>query len=706
VAINNAKMVAQQHEKQEVLQQSEDRFVVSQSFANIGTWDWNIETGALHWSAQIAPLLGYAEGELESTYENFIATIHDDDRQAVIDAIKACIKTGADYEIEHRVVWPDGTIHHLLERGKTSRDKSGKATHMRGATQDITERKKAEEQHRLAVMLLDNTHEGVMITDTAFKVLSVNPALTRTTGFSAEELQGKPINKFSAKHHDAAFYKKMWQRARENGHWKGEIWNCRKNGEIYPEWLNLSEIKDESGKVVNYAFIFSDVTTQGKVRKQLHSLTYYDTLTELPNRTLFHDRLKNALAQSRRHRLHVAVMFLDIDRFKNINDTLGHGVGDELLKKVAEQLQYYLRDMGSVSRLGGDEFAIIMPDISSPKDAAAVAEKIIKSFASPMTMNDGHKLFTSLSIGISLCPEDGDEADLLIKNAETAMYRAKASGRGDYLFYATEMSADFAERLTIETDLHQAIMENQLTLTYQPQIDLITGRLIGFEAVACWDHPEHGLISPALFISIAEDSGQIERLSEWVLNRACQQLKIWQGMHGNNWRMAVKLSSRQLHKHNVTEQITAIVRSADVLSDMMEFELSESAMCTMMDNIENYIQTIDQLSSHGFHITLDNFGSSYSSLSYLRRFKIDRLKIDQSFVREVTTSEDDAEIVTTIIAMAHNLGLRVIAEGVESKEQLEFLRTKGCDVAQGLFISQARSAEEIDRLLASGELQF
>lgn len=703
IAINNATKVEQQQEVQQVLQQSENRFVQSQRFANIGTWDWNIETGELYWSEQIAPLFGYPVGELKTTYDNFLAAVHDDDRQAVNDAINTCVEKGTDYEIEHRIVWPDGSIHYVLERGDTVKGDDGKATRMLGVVQDITQRKKAEEQLQLSAMVLENTPEGVMITDPQLKIISVNPAFTRTTGYSPEEMLGMRPGKLSSGRHNGAFYTEMWRSIHETGQWQGEIWNRRKDGEIYPEWLNINVIKNSSGKVINYASIFSDISTQEHVRKRLHNLAYYDALTKLPNRELFHDRLENTLIQSRRHGTHVGLMFLDMDRFKNINDSLGHRVGDEFLKLFAERLQHCVRDMDTVARLGGDEFTIILPDISSPRDVAFVAEKIVNSYATPMNMEDGHELFPSASIGISLYPEDGDKADPLIKNADTAMYRAKEAGRGVYQFYTTEMSANFAERLLIETDLRRAINEKQFTLAYQPQIDLTTGHLVGFEALIRWNHPKKGPISPALFIPIAEESGQIEKLGEWVLTEACRQLKLWQTKYGNKWRMAVNFSGQQLRNQKIIASIENTLQSAGVSSDMLEIELTES---TMMDNVESNIEIIDQLSSRGFLLAVDDFGTGYSSLSYLKRFNIDKLKIDQSFVRDITLDNNDAEIVATIIAMAHNLGLQVIAEGVENQQQLDFLRAKGCDEVQGYFISRPKSAQEIDAMLISGELSF
>jgi diguanylate cyclase (GGDEF)-like protein/PAS domain S-box-containing protein len=950
VAINNARIVARQ-------QQSQERFVLSQRFANIGTWDWNIQSGELFWSEQIAPLFGYAVGELETTYDNFLGAVHEEDRQSVVDAVNACVERDLPYEIEHRVVWPNGTVRWVLERGGTVKDNQGKPLHMlgvvqditqrieldealrqerdfaegmietaqaivlvldtdgrivrfnpyleeisgyrqdevigsdwfeifipehdqehirnmfkkavndiqtrgyinpiisksgeshyiewydktlknsdgevigllatgqditerldaqerlkkseeqfrnivensiewiweidrngrftyvspqaerllgyrvdefigkamfeimppdeierigrifqmhlstrkpvkelegvvlhkdghevlietnatpildgegeltgfRGINRDITERRKAEKERRLAAMVLENTPEGVMITDSELNVISINPAFTRTTGYSAEEMIGQRPTKLSSGRHDTSFYKEMWHSIAETGRWQGEIWNRRKDGEIYPEWLNISAIKDQYGHITNYASIFSDISTQEHVRKRLHNLAYYDALTRLPNRELFHDRLENALIQSRRHHSHVGLIFLDMDRFKNINDTLGHRVGDEFLKMTAERLKQCVRDTDTVSRLGGDEFTIILPDIHSSNDVASIAEKIVNSFSAPITMENGHELFSSTSIGISIYPEDGEEADLLIKNADTAMYRAKEAGRGTYQFYTTEMSAHFSERLTIETDLRRALSDNQLTLAYQPQIDLCTGRIVGFEALARWNHPDKGPISPAQFIPVAEDSGQIEKLGEVVLLEACRQLKLWSDVHGAGWRMAVNFSGLQLRKPNVVKCINNALQQAGVTSDMLELELTESSL---MENVESNIQIIDELSHSGFLLSVDDFGTGYSSLSYLKRFNIDKLKIDQSFVRDITSDHDDAEIVTTIIAMGHNLGLRVIAEGVETQEQLDFLRARGCDEIQGYLISRPKSAEEIDAMLATGELRF
>lgn len=826
IALGNAQILKEQKEMRSALQKSEERFILSQHFANIGTWDWDIRSGELYWSDRIAPLFGYEPGKLETTYENFLAAVHDDDRQKVIDAVNACVEEGADYNIEHRVVWPDGAVRWVLERGDVIRDEDntplrmlgvvqditkrveaehallasenqfrglvestndwiwevdhhgvytyaspqveailgyapdhfigkrpfdfmpsaeaervegvfdeivrgqrsfnqlentnfhasgrkvvlessgvpffdqyGNLSGYRGIDRDVTERKELNKQLRLAALLLENTPEGAMITDADLNIIKINPAFTKTTGYSEEDIIGKNPSILSSNRHDDSFYQKMWESIDNTGQWRGEIWNRRKDGEIYPEWLNINTIKDSEGNITHYAAIFSDISTQEHVRKQLHNLAYYDALTGLPNRELFRDRLINAIAQANRHDESVAVIFLDLDRFKNINDTLGHRAGDELLKAVAEVLKACVRDSDTVARLGGDEFTIIIPDVKHEEDAAKVAEKIVNAMEAPFHVEGGHDIYASASIGISLYPADGDDVDMILKNADTAMYRAKEAGRKNYKFYTEDMSARFIERLILENELRRAIEYETLTLAYQPQVKVDTGEITGFEVLARWHHPQKGWIPPIHFITISEETGLIAQIGDWVLQQACAQLKEWHKRFSADLKIAVNLSGRQMLQEEIVDKVISVVNETGIPAHCLELELTETSL---MENISSTISKLEMFNHYGIRLAIDDFGTGYSSLSYLKRFQIDKLKIDQSFVSEISTNKNDAEIVTTIIAMANNLHLDVIAEGVETIEQLKYLRENGCNEVQGYYFSQPKSAEAITSMLEAG----
>ena len=575
-------------------------------------------------------------------------------------------------------------------------DPQGRLSGYRGIDRDITERFAEDSKHRLAYMVLENTPEGVMITDTQLRIIAVNPAFTRTTGYRFEDIEGQRPNVLSSGKHEKDFYRDMWRCIEQDGKWQGEIWNRRCNGEVYPEWLNINSIKDDAGTVIYYAAIFSDISSQEHIRKRLHALAYYDDLTGLPNRELFHDRLNNAIAQARRHDKKLGLMFLDIDRFKNINDTLGHKTGDSLLKVVAAKLLACVRDSDSVSRLGGDEFTIILSDLDCADDVIKIARKIVDTFSAPLQLADGMELYATTSIGICIYPEDGDSSETLIKNADTAMYRAKEAGRNNYQFYTRKMSQHFSERLALENDLRKAVENNDLSVAYQPQVDLRSGRIIGFEALARWYHEQHGWVSPARFIPIAEDTGLIYRIGDQVLEKACHQIHEWRKQYSDHLKMAINVSGHQLSKTGTIDYIIDLIDRINLPHNAIELELTESSL---MGHTEAVIRVMEQLSRSGINIAIDDFGTGYSSLSYLKRFSIDKLKIDKSFVKDIDTDENDAEIVTTIIAMANNLGLEVIAEGVETRQQAEYLFRHGCNEVQGFYFSNARFADDISTLL-------
>ncbi|SIS75518.1 EAL and GGDEF domain-containing protein [Neptunomonas antarctica] len=575
-------------------------------------------------------------------------------------------------------------------------DSYGNFSGYRGVDKDITKCKQALVEYQLAENVLAQTPEAVMITDSQLKIIRVNAAFTRTTGYSETEVKGRLPSILSSNRHDQSFYQAMWASLNAFGQWQGEIWNRRKDGDIYPEWLNINSVKNDDGMITHYAGIFSDISNQYNVRQKLHDLAYYDALTGLPNRELFQNRLHEAIKLASRNNDKLAIIFLDLDDFKNINDSLGHRSGDQLLKVVADNISNSVRSSDTVARLGGDEFTIILSDIKRFDDITILAEKIIKVMNEPVKMPDGNTLYISASIGISIYPDNGDDVESLLKNADTAMYRAKNAGKKAFKFYTPEMSIRFNERVQLESELRRAIDKGDLSIVYQPQIDGRTGKILGFEALARWYHVQRGWVSPVIFIPIAEETGLIGKIGEWVLKEACHQLKKWQDNYSHTLKMAVNISSYQIHDKDMVEKVLSIINTSDILQGSLELELTETSL---MDNIDSTISTLAELSKHGVSIAIDDFGTGYSSLGYLKRFKIDKLKIDKLFINDITTDSNDAEIVKTIISMAHNLNMQVIAEGVETEAQLNYLINNGCNEVQGFYFCAPKSPSVISAML-------
>jgi len=562
---------------------------------------------------------------------------------------------------------------------------------------DVTERVRSQEQSSLFALVLSNTNEAVVITDTNNCILLVNQAFEQITGYSANEVVGRNPNILSSGRHDQDFYHALWLQLRTEGIWRGEIWDRRKNGEIYPKWLDISTVRDAENKVTNYIGIFSDISDRKAIEAKLQFLAYHDPLTKLPNRLLLRDRFEQARHSVTRGEVEswVAMLFLDLDQFKNINDTLGHVLGDQLLLGVAERLKNCVRETDTISRLGGDEFVILLADVTDLGIVSVVAQKILDHLEDPFDIH-GHVLNTSFSIGIGIYPADGEDFDTLMKVADTAMYYAKDAGRNAYRFYTEQMNMQAMERLHLKNDLHQALKNGEFVLHYQPQFDLASGRITSLEALIRWNSPEHGLVMPGKFIPVAEESGLIMQIGEWVMREVCRQQRIWQDAGFEPLTVAVNLSAIQFRRGDIADTVTSIMRHAGIAPQWLELELTESIL---IQEVERTLSMIEQLKSAGISLPIDDFGTGYSSLAYLKRFKVDKLKIDQSFIRNIEVDPDDAAIVRSIIQMAHGLNLRVIAEGVESDKQLAILRNYGCDEVQGYFFSHPLPVEKVVKFL-------
>ena len=681
--------------------QSEQRFRATFEQAAVGIAHVGLDGRWLRVNHKLCVITGFTEEELLTrdrpsiTYPDDMPDELDSRQKLLAGEVPSSTK-------EIRYVRKDDSLVWVNLTWSLTRTVTGEPDYFIEVIEDITERKEATEQLRLFARIFDTINEGVVVTDSTNNIVSVNPAFSSITGYSAAEAIGKNPRMLHSGLMDKVFYDKMWQSINKTGRWQGEISDRRKNGESYVEWLSISTMKDERGEFSHHIAVVSDISERKAAEEHMVYIAQHDFLTDLPNRMMLHDRLTQAIAHAGREQRKVAVMFLDLDRFKAINDTLGHLVGDKLLKIVASRITSVARVSDTVSRLGGDEFAIMLPYIENMDDIATIAVKLLTSVAGPCVI-DGNDIEVTTSIGISVFPEDGDDSESLIAHADAAMYQAKGNGRNNYQFFTHEMNRRTLERMAIKNKLSHALERNELFLLYQPQVDLQSGRIIGAEALVRWDHSLYGNVLPAQFIPIAEENGLIPPIGEWVLREACRQNQKWRKLGLMKITMAVNLSAVQFRQKNLGEIIKDVLHESGLAPSGLELEITEGIV---MQDAEAAILLLEDMKAMGLKLSVDDFGTGYSSLSYLKRFPIDKFKIDQSFVHDLATDTDDAVIVSTIISMAHSLKLKVIAEGVETAEQLAFLKQQGCDEIQGYYFSKPVSAEEFTKLLSSGKGLF
>ncbi|PKH21157.1 bifunctional diguanylate cyclase/phosphodiesterase [Pseudomonas fluorescens] len=548
---------------------------------------------------------------------------------------------------------------------------------------DITERQQMQEKLQQAATVFESTAEGVLITDTRQNISAVNRAFSEITGYSEAEALGHTPRLLSSGLHDSAFYAAMWHQLTTQGHWQGEISNRRKNGELYPSWLTISAVRNRDQVVTHFVAVFADISSLKLAQARLDYQAHHDPLTGLPNRTLFESRLQAALNGQQESGNQGAVLFLDLDRFKHINDSLGHPVGDLLLKDIAVRLKEQLRDIDTVARLGGDEFIILLPGLQQASDAQYLANKLLDCFTPPFQAGE-HEFFISASIGTSLYPQDGTDVATLVKNADAAMYRSKAKGRNRVESYTRDLTAQANERVALEHELRRAIEREELSLYYQPKRSLITHELIGAEALIRWHHPTFGDVPPEHFIALAEENGTILQIGDWVLEQACRQLHAWQGAFEDFGPLSVNLAGAQLRHPNLLSRIEQLLRDYRLEPGCLQLEITENFI---MSQAEEALAVLHQLKGLGVQLAIDDFGTGYSSLSYLKRLPLDFLKIDQSFVRGLPDDPHDAAIVRAIIALGHSMQFTIIAEGVENPAQQAFLAAEGCEQMQGYIVS-------------------
>ena len=615
--------------------------------------------------------------------------------------LQEVIAHGEPREMEVVARNPQGEVvtHHVCVVAE--RDNNGRVVGAIAFGRDVSAQKKAESELRIAAIAM-GSQEAIAITDNQQRIIKINPAFVRITGYSAEEALGRtPGALLKSGRHDKDYYREMWDNLTRDGYWQGEIWNRRKNGEIYPVLVHITVVAGDDGEVSNYVASYVDITQKKQAEETIHNLAFYDHLTELPNRRLLQDRLQHTMASSARNRRHGAVLFIDLDRFKELNDTRGHDVGDLLLHAVASRLLACVRGDDTVARLGGDEFVIILNGLHEKSNEAAVeAENVAEKIRAELSRKfdlEGYEYHTSPSIGITLFVGKETGIDELLKRADTAMFQAKQSGRNAIRFFDPQTHAAMERRIALEADLRKAVKEQQFSLCFQMQVRQ-DGSVLGAEVLLRWQHPQQGMVSPLDFIPLAEETGLILPIGNWVLDAACQQIKAWQGdSRTAQLQLAVNVSARQFYQDDFVEQVEAVLENTGISPDKLKLELTESVV---LSHVDDTIAKMQALKQRGVSFSMDDFGTGHSSLAYLTQLPLDQLKIDQSFVRNIGIKPTDAVIVQTIIGMARNLNMEVIAEGVETAEQRDFLARWGCTNYQGYLYGKPVQVAEFEAVLA------
>ena len=618
--------------------------------------------------------------------------LHVDDIQTAYRDMQACLD-GLTRSIvcEARVLLGGDEPVWVRARGRiVERDERGRPTRVAGTAVDISRSRQAERERRIAAQILRSMDEAVSVIDDRFDFISVNPAFSRITGYSAEDVIGRNATLLDSDQHEDAFYRHMRQQLARHGYWKGEMWQQRKDGEEFLCHLVCNAVAGDGAGEAHYVTVLSDVTQQKRAEQELLYLANFDTLTNLPNRAMLSERLSRAIVRARRHKGRIGLLFLDLDRFKDINDSLGHAAGDRILRAAARRLQQTVGEHHTVARLGGDEFMVVLEDLESPDQAERTAREIIMAFEAPLQVDGRQEIATSPSIGISLYPEHGQVPTDLIKRADTAMYQAKAAGRRTFMRYDDAMDVATRKRATLTAALRKVLDRGELRLVYQPRMALADSRITGVEVLLRWTSDEHGEVAPADFIPLAEESGLILEIGEWVLREACLMLRRWQ-QHGVDagLSVSVNVSALQLLRGNFPEVVRRVLEDTGLAAHSLELELTESVL---MANAEHTAARLQAFREIGVPLAIDDFGTGYSSLAYLKRLPITTIKVDKAFVEDVSSDPEDAAITSTIITMAHSLGLNVIAEGVETEAQVRFLSQHSCDEIQGFWVAQPMDA--------------
>lgn len=684
------------------LEDSELRFETLFARSGIGVFMVGLDGRILRANEDFQTMTGYSERELRDMRHTEL--IHPDDRTRHERYYQDFLKGRIDrFTLEARYVLKSGRALWSRMHAAMHRDTAGRPQFAVCITEDVTERRKAEQHLRQTAKIIENTEEGVVVTAADGRIQFVNPAFTAITGYAVDEVLGQTPRILKSDHHPPEFYRSLWQQLIATGRWEGEIWNRRKSGEVYPQWLTISSILDDQGGVAQYVSVFHDISEQKQREALITHQAFHDALTGLPNRVLFTDRLTLALAHSQRVGRSMAVLFVDIDRFKVVNDTLGHLVGDRLLQEAARRIQRCVRGEDTVARMGGDEFTVILQEVDE-SGARRITSRILEELATPISI-DGQELHTAASIGISMAPADGQSAETLMKHADIALYKAKDGGRNQFFFFSSGHNGRYVSDLNLERDLRRAVERTEFEIHFQPRVSLASGRIGSAEVLVRWRHPERGLIGPGDFIPLAEETRLILPISEWVLRAACNQAVAWRTAGYPALRLAVNICACHFHKPGLPEQLTALLQETGLPPDQLELEITETVA---MRDLDASVKLLEALQAQGIHLSMDDFGTGYSSLGSLSRFPVQSLKLHRSFVENVEWDPERARILRLVIVLAHTLGVKVVAEGVETIRQVDLLRDYRCDEVQGFLFSRALPADDFreaflthpDRLVA------
>lgn len=671
--------VSKRKQAEMALRESEEKFHQAMLHAPIGKALVAPDGRFLEVNPALCDIVGYAPEELLA--RGYQSITHPDDLALGLEQVRRLQAGEIDsFRQEKRYLRKDGlAVWVQLNVSAVRDDESGAVRYQIAQMQDISQRKAADDEIRLAASVFSNTLDGIFITSPDGTILKANRAFERITGYRADEAVGQNVRLLHSDHHDADFYRQMWQAITEKGVWQGEIWDRHKDGRVIPVWLSISSLYDETGALDRHIAIMYDISEQKLAQERINHLAHYDALTGLPNRMLFSDRFSHALAQAKRQEQLLALLFIDLDNFKHVNDSRGHPVGDELLCQVAERLKGTTRQGDTLARLSGDEFTLLIEDAANISAVQTTAQKILKMLSEPFDLIDG-QAFPSASIGIAVFPDDGRDIDTLIKNADLAMYRSKEGGRNRYHFFTQEMSDLAEERMVLHSALRHALDHQALELHYQPIMNVSARQCVGAEALLRWKHAERGWIPPGKFIAVAEENNLIHLLGEWVLDAACRQIKAWRDSGLPIQSLAVNVSGKQVAKRDFLGVVQRVLDESGCPPEDVVLELTESFI---MRESEGAVTTLNRLRAMGFGIAIDDFGTGYSCLSYLKRLPVTKLKLDQSFVRDIPDDLNGVAIARAILSLGNTLGLEVVAEGVETEQQHAFLLAEGCALSQG-----------------------